>query len=186
MNFSSSIFKSHLALGGSYTSKQAMFTSTCNIHRVAAALWCKNVLGLWRKKLAMFHNWLKRTTQHRWDSAEVQVYKPKAKQRFMLCWSLRLWNIVKHCERSKSFVLRLDIHVDPLPLCWFRKFQCRNNNKKQNFVNFQSQNSIVAGLLTVTTLEANLETCGVRCVSERTGWANCFDLFHWNSLVDRM
>lgn len=29
-----------------------------------------------------------------------------------------------------------------LLLCWFRKnFQCRNNNKKKNFVNFQSQNS---------------------------------------------
>lgn len=44
-----------------------------------------------------------------------------------------------------------DIHVD-LFVCWFRKiFQCRNNNKKKNFVKF-SKPKFVSKRLSVTTL----------------------------------
>lgn len=61
-----------------------------------------------------------------------------------------LWNIMKHCvdgcgaHKLAVYIYSIAWHSrgSRLLLCWFRKnFQCRNNNKKKNFVNFQSQNS---------------------------------------------
>lgn len=114
MNFSSSIFKSHLALSGSYTNK------LCSLTHATSSDWPQhcdvNVLGLWRKRLLpCFITEAYNTTSTRFSRSTSQA--KLSNERFMLCWSLCLWNIVKHCgarERSESLHCRLTFTW----ICW--------------------------------------------------------------------